>query len=194
MASKSTTKKAGVSTDTQNKAVVAKDIETVASKDSAKDPAVHKQKLVPSDVDPNQYVTVRNGFNGRLVYRSKKTGELFIWDEFGDEQEMELSELKNAKNSAKKFFINNWFMFDEAWIPEYLGLGNFYRYAVPIDEFDSLFEKSIEEVEHIVSNMSDGQKRSLSYRVRQLIADEKIDSNKMIGMLEQHLNTTLLER
>ena len=28
-----------------------------------------KKPLIPKDVDPNQYVTVRNGFQGRLVYK-----------------------------------------------------------------------------------------------------------------------------
>ena len=66
-----------------------------------------KKAIVAKDIDPNQYVVVRNGFQGRLVYISKKTGERFVWDGFGSEQEMELRELKNARNSYKKFFENN---------------------------------------------------------------------------------------
>ena len=53
-----------------------------------------KKAMIPKEVDPNQYVTVRNGFQGRLVYKSKRTGERFVWDSFGAEQDMELSELK----------------------------------------------------------------------------------------------------
>ena len=152
------------------------------------------KQLVPSQIDQDQYVTVRNGFQGKLVYRSKRTGELIVWEEFGDEQEMELFELKNAKNSAKKYFLNNWFMFDEPWIVDYLGLGRFYRFAISIDEFDSIFDKPLDEVREIISNLSDGQKRSLSYRARQLIAEKKIDSIKMIDMLEECLKTNLIER
>ena len=69
-----------------------------------------KQTFVAKDIDPDQYVTVRNGFQGRLVYKSRHTGEKFIWDTFGAEQDMELSELKRARSSSKKFFINNWFI------------------------------------------------------------------------------------
>ena len=161
--------------------------------DNEKDKAEAKP-LVPKDVDASQYVTVRNGFQGKLVYRSKRTGELFVWEEFGDEEDMELGELKNAKNSAKKFFINNWFMFDEPWIVTYLGMERYYRYAVNIDEFDSLFEKKPAEVAEVISNLSEGQKRSLSYRARILIADGTIDSRQMISILEKCLNTTLVEQ
>ena len=55
---------------------------------------VVEKPLVAKDIDPNQIVTVRNGFQGMLIYKSKKTGERYIWQEFGDEQDMELSELK----------------------------------------------------------------------------------------------------
>ena len=72
-----------------------------------------KSYRVKKELDPNMYVTVKNGFNGTLVYKSKKTGERFIWNAFGDEQEMELSELKSARNSSKAFFVNNWFLFDD---------------------------------------------------------------------------------
>ena len=64
------------------------------------------QYKVKETLDPDTLVTVRNGFQGILVYKSKKTGEKFVWETFGAEQEIELKELKNAKNSSKTFFIH----------------------------------------------------------------------------------------
>ena len=153
-----------------------------------------EKPLVPKEIDPNQIVTVRNGFQGKLVYKSKRTGELWAWDSFGAEQDMELSELKNARNSNKKFFINNWFMFDEDWIVDYLGMRQYYKNSLPIQDFDKLFEKSATEIEKIVSKLSDGQKKSVAYRAKQLIAEEKIDSNRVIATLEECLGTELVDR
>ena len=150
--------------------------------------------IVPKDIDPEQYVTVRNGFQGRLVYVSKHTGERFVWDQFGAEQEMELRELKNAKNSYKKFFEHNWFMFDEDWIVDYLGVQRFYRNAVRIEDFDEIFQKDAKTISEIISDMSDGQKKSVAYRARVLIADGAIDSNKAITALEESLGVELVER
>ena len=150
--------------------------------------------IVPKDIDPEQYVTVRNGFQGRLVYVSKHTGERFVWDQFGAEQEMELRELKNAKNSYKKFFENNWFMFDEDWIVDYLGVQRFYRNAVRIEDFDEIFQKDAKTISEIISDMSDGQKKSVAYRARVLIADGAIDSNKAITALDESLGVELVER
>ena len=67
------------------------------------------------DVDMNQYITVRNGYPGQLVYTSKRTGEKFFWEHYGDEQDIQLMELRNARNTSKKFFDHNWFVFDEEY-------------------------------------------------------------------------------
>lgn len=153
-----------------------------------------KKPLVPKDINPSQYVTVRNGFQGRLVYKSKRTGERFVWDSFGAEQDMELSELRNARNSNKKYFINNWFMFDEPWIVDYLGMGKYYRFAISIQDFDKLFTKPASEIEKTIANLSDGQKQSVAYRAKQLISEGGIDSNRLIATLEKCLGIELIER
>lgn len=172
-----------------------KKADAAAAKDEAAEATVTtKKKISAKDVDMTQYVIVRNGFQGRLVYKSSRTGEHFVWDEFGAEQEMELRELRNARNSSKKFFINNWFMFDEDWIIDFLGVKQFYKNAVSIDEFDSIFTKPADEIKTIIRKMSDGQKRSAAYRARQLIAAGEIDSNKAIAALEEALGTELIER
>lgn len=152
------------------------------------------RKIILKDIDPDQYVVVRNGFQGKLIYISRKTGELFEWDNFGDEQEIELRELKNAKNSNKGFFANNWFMFDEDWIVDYLGVRQFYRNAVRIEDFDSIFDKNPSEIAKTIKDLSEGQKKSVAYRARVLIEEGRIDSIKAITTLEDSLGVELIER
>ena len=150
--------------------------------------------IIPKDIDSSQYVVVKNGFQGKLIYKSSRTGETFMWDSFGAEQEMELRELRNAKNSYKNFFINNWFMFDEDWIVDYLGVRQYYKNAISIDEFDSIFDKDADELNKVISNLSEGQKRSLAYRAKELISQNKIDSLSTISVLEKALNIELIEK
>ena len=147
-------------------------------------------------VDPNEVITVYNGFQGRLVYVSSRTKEVFRWNEFGDTQGIEMRELINAKSSAKKFFVNNWFMFDDefAWVLEYLNVANYYRNALPLDKFDELFTKSPTEIEDTIAKLSEGQKRSVMYRAQRLYADGEIDSNKAIAALERALGINLSEK
>lgn len=154
---------------------------------------VEEQKLVAKEIDVNQYITVKNGFHGRLVYKSPHTGEVFEWGAFGDEQDIQLSELKSAKNGAKGFFINNWFMFDEPWVIDYLGVRRYYSHAMTLEEFDRLFDKSPDEVERLIADMSDGQKSSVKYCAAEKIRSGEIDSRKMISALERALGVQLVE-
>lgn len=149
---------------------------------------------VVKEIDLHQTVVVRNGFQGTLVYQSTRTGETFIWREFGDEQDMELGELRNARNSHKGFFINNWFMFDEPWVIDYLGMAQYYKLAISIDDLDNIFLLPTDELEVAISALPDGQKSSVAYRASNLIADGTIDSNKTIAALEKVLGVNLVER
>ncbi len=171
-------------------------IETVVEEQASvttQAPEEKKQYTVKKNLDPGMYVTVKNGFNGTLVYKSRKTGEQFIWQSFGDEQDMELAELKAAKNSYKAFFINNWFLFDDPEIVEWLGMGQYYKHALNSESFDKLFTKSPEEIDAIIKELSDGQRKSVIFRAKQLIANGEIDSLKVIGALEKSLSVELIE-
>lgn len=156
----------------------------------------NSKPMIPKEVDPNQIIIVLNGFQGKLVYESPRTHEVYCWDAFGDEQEIDLRELRNAKSSAKKFFMNNWFMFreEDAWVIDYLGLNQYYKNALNLEEFDKLFTKSTSEIEKVISKLSAGQKKSVAYRARQLVLEGKIDSNKTIAALEKFLGIELIER
>lgn len=167
---------------------------TAAERPAAEVSETTKKPVVPKEIDPNQIITVRNGFQGRLVYKSKRTGERWSWESFGAEQDMELSELKNARNSNKKYFINNWFMFDEDWVIDHLGMRQYYKNSLNIQDFDQLFKKPVGEIEDIISKLSEGQRKSVAYRAKQLIAEEEIDSNRVINTLEKCLGVELVER
>ena len=155
---------------------------------------VVEKKIKPKKVSLPEYVVVKNGFHGKLVFVSKRTGEVYIWEEYGDEQELELRDLRDAKNSSKDFFINNWFMFDDEWILDYLGVRQYYKGVIRIEDFDSIFDKDPDELKEFVSGMSDGQKTSVLYRATELIASGAIDSRKKIAALEEALGMELIER
>lgn len=146
------------------------------------------------ELDPHMYVTVKNGYNGVLTYISSKTGEVFTWSKFGDEQEIELIELKACKASSKAFFINNWFLIDDWDVIEWLGVQQYYKNALNADNFDSIFNKSAVELKKTLEKLSAGQKKTVIFRARKLIDDGTIDSIKTIKTLEECLHVELLDR
>lgn len=143
--------------------------------------------------DPHTSVMVRNGFPGKLIYKNKRTGESFIWDSLGDEQEMEIQELRNAKGSSKVFFSENWFLFDDPEVIDYLGVSAYYKNALSYEEFDGLFDMNADEMVSRIEKLSSGQKKSVAYRAAQMIEAGMIDSRQKIAALEKSLGIKLVE-
>lgn len=183
---------------TKARTSAAKATKPVVEEEKIQEPIVEKtrEKLVPKDVDIHEYIPVLSGVHGKLIYISPRTGERFVWEEFGEEQYIELQELKNAKSANKKFYERNWFMFNDEykWVIDYLGVGAFYRNALSVDNFDELFEKKPDEIASVISKLSKGQKSMVAYRARQLIAEDKIDSRKVVDALEKALEVELIEK
>lgn len=162
---------------------------TAVAKEEEKKPIVVKKRTFR----PDEYVTVRNGFDGKLVYKSSKTGEKYVFDHFGDEHDIEIQELKKARNDAKKFFENNWFLIDDPDVVEYLGVGEYYKNAFSYGEFEQLAEMSAEEIAERMEKISEGQKVTIAHQARKMIAEGKIDSMKAITALEKGLGVQLIE-
>lgn len=171
-----------------------------AKKRTRKTQAVPKENTPVSytakDVDMNQYITVRNGYPGQLVYTSKRTGERFFWEHYGDEQDMTLMELRNARNTSKKFFDHNWFVFDEEydWVIDFLGVRAFYNNIINLEGIDALFKKTPKQIEKELATLTNGQKRTVGYRAMEMIRDKEIDSLAVIDVLEKGLGVALIER
>lgn len=142
-------------------------------------------------IDESQYVTVKNGFHGRLVFISPRTGEKFYWDDYGDEQDIELRDLKGAKANSKAFFENNWFLLDD-WVIRYLGVESYYRHAVAPGNCDKLFRLPIQDLKAELSAMNGSQRSSVAVRARELIGSGDLDSLRVITALEEALGVELI--
>jgi hypothetical protein len=152
--------------------------------------SVAKKKL-PLDT----LVTVFNGYNGTLVYKSvRNIGLKIVWEKFGDFDEVELGELLIAKNTQPKFFQKNWFLIEDPEVLEFLRVDKFYENSLSVEDIDDIFYKSEKDIKKIFSNLNGGQKETLKYRAFELIEDGSIDSISVIRTLEDLLGVQLLDK
>lgn len=179
---------------TQEKKAPAKRKPAQKREPEVKDAVVEPIKKAPVELDPHMYVEVRNGFAGTLIYKSKKTGEEYIFEQLGDVQEIELQELKSAKVTAKQYFANNWFLIEDQDVIDYLGVGEFYKDSLKYDEYYSLFKMRPDDLIDRIRTISDGQKKSIAYLAMNMCNAGRIDSNRVIHALEDELNIHLTER
>ena len=85
-------------------------------------------------------------------------------------------------------------MFEDNWVIDYLGVKAYQKNAIPVSKFDEIFTKSPKELTSIIEKLSDGQKKSVIYRAKQLIESREIDSLNIIDALEKALSVDLIEK
>ena len=73
-------------------------------------------------------------------------------------------------------------------------MGKYYKHALNSEDFDDIFSKPADELEATLAELTDGQRKSVGYRARQLIASGDIDSRKTVSMLERCLGIELVEK
>ena len=76
---------------------------------------------------------------------------------------------------------------------DYLNVGQYYKNALRYEDFDTLFDGDPADVERVLNGLSAGQKRTVSYRARALVAEGKIDSLSMIAAIERALAVKLTD-
>jgi len=146
------------------------------------------KKKIPS----NQMIECKNGTMGPLIYKSNRNiGYTVEWEEFGEPQEMEYSELLNMRASQRRFFEQNWILIEDADVLRGLGVDRYYKNALTTENFDSVFKMSATEIREKVPQMSQGLQDAIRIRARQLIKEDKFDSRSAVRALSEVLGCDL---
>jgi hypothetical protein len=142
--------------------------------------------------DVHELILVRNNTRGTLVYISKKTmGYTIIWDQYGDEEYVEYGELMSMRNTASRFFQDNWVMIDDIEILEDLNVMKYYEVTLGIDNLDNLFKKSPQELEAILVKLPKGMKDNIAQRAREMKDNDELYDTRIIKALENALDIDL---
>lgn len=149
---------------------------------------VGERVIRQEDFNLDRRIPVKSAAYGKLIYRDPRTQLKYTWTEMGQVEYMTLGELQTMRNAKPKYFEENWIEIGDDAVLEWLNAKKFYKNSISIDEFESLFEKSPDQIEKIVTKMPKGQKESLKLRAKELIETEAIDSMKVIKALEKALN------
>lgn len=147
-------------------------------------------KKIPLDLEVSVICNVQGGAS----YSSKRVnGYVVEWDEFGSLAYMELAELVAMRNSDRRFFEDNWIVFEDTDEYTAIELYNFLRVSKYYEKFytpetiDSIFELEPASIISVLSNLSNGMKNTIASRAKIKIDAKEIDSNKKITALETAL-------
>lgn len=154
-----------------------------------------KSSVAKIKIESDYLVPVKSNVGGVLYYKSKKTGYEEIWDDTGVVIEMEYGELVSMRNSQKKFFINNWIVFEDTdeytadEIYKALNVDKYYTSNGLYDNIDDIFNFSAKKIEEVVPTLSKPVKETVIAKAYTMLAeeDERLDSKAKVKALEKAL-------
>lgn len=170
--------------------------EPVAAPAEVKAPVAEKPKKKIARPDLNDLVEVESCFHGELSFVSAKTGNKAFWGKFGSNDYLTVEDLMSMRNSQPAFFKNNWIALvgDNAEdVFEYLQLGRYYKNYHSKEDFDELFSMEPEELKEVLDRMNDDFKENVARHAYALIQEGRLDSNRIVEVVEKSTGFDLRE-
>lgn len=135
--------------------------------------------------DMNEMVSVLSIVGSKLVYNSKaQRGYRVEWGEFLEENWIEYKELIAMRNTQKTFFERPWIICE--WdVLEDLRVDQYYKNLIDLEDLDSVFKRSSDELEEVLNTVPQGIKELIVDRAYVLIKNQKLDSLSIIETIER---------
>ena len=171
-----------------------KDAEAKVSKSDKEETSAVAKKIQSSVRIPlDTIVPVICNTVGGAFYSSKKImGYTVEWEDIGSVEYMELGELSSMKNTDKRFFEDNWIVFDDteeytaSELYDFLKVSKYYKNVLTPDNIDEIFTYPKDEITKTISTLSRGMKETIAVRAKQKLDENTLDKN-IIDILESSL-------
>ena len=128
---------------------------------------------------------------GGLTYISTKTRMTYRWNDYGSIVDVEFGELRNMLASNPRFLHEPYMIVEDDEAAEALRLTEIYSKMAMIDNLQDSFKKPFNEIEKILRNLPQGMKDTVASKARQMIENGKLDSLRIIKLIEKELNVDL---
>lgn len=161
---------------------------TVAATETVETPKVEKK--VARRRDLNELIDVKCIVHGGLNHLTAQ-GLVIRWEEFGSVVPVEYKELLYMASTYRRFFEEPWIIMEQD-VLEDLRVARYYKEIIDYDEIDSLFTKTPEQVQKIMDKVPNGTKQLIADRATVAMKEGRLDSVKVINVLEKALDMELL--
>lgn len=143
-------------------------------------------------VDRNKVVSIMNGTTGRMSYDSSHTGQEWVFNDFGQIDEITVGELITIKNQHPRYLKEHWMIILDDETVNYLGLESLYKTVFTNKEqVVEILEKPVDELQFIVKNAPVGMKALILDVAKERYQDGKFDSMSKIKVLQEELGVII---
>lgn len=130
-------------------------------------------------------IPVRSCINGRVIYKSKKTGATYKWLEKGAYEILTIDELLNMESQSQKFLHSSWLMVDDEEVIEAFNLQELYDLVAKVEDIDSFINMSLGEQKQIYNKLPKSLQNQVYNHIYNKVESGEIDSKSKIRELEE---------
>ncbi|MDB8541776.1 hypothetical protein PNU79_07195 [Turicibacter sanguinis] len=134
--------------------------------------------------DRNRQVIVRSCVDGRVIYKSKRSGMTWKWLEKGAYEVLTVEELLNMESQSHKFLHSPWLMVDDEDIIEAFNLAELYDLVAKVEDIDSFINMSLDEQKQIYNKLPKASQNQVYNHICFKVDSGEIDSRAKIRELE----------
>ena len=135
--------------------------------------------------DRTREIPVRSCINGRVIYKSKKTGVTYKWLEKGTYEILTIDELLNMESQSQKFLHSSWLMVDDEEVIEAFNLQELYDLVAKVEDIDSFITISLGEQKQIYNKLPKTLQNQVYNHIYNKVETGEIDSKSKIRELEE---------
>lgn len=137
-------------------------------------------------------IPVRSYVDGRVIYKSKKTGVTYKWLEKGAYEILTIDEILNMESQSHKFLHSPWLVVDDEEVIEAFNLTNLYQSLEKVEDIDSFISLPFEEQQGIYDNLPKSVQKQVYNRIYNKVDNGEIDSRAKIKQLEELVKIELV--
>lgn len=151
-----------------------------------------KQEKKRKKFEQTDLIMCRSVIKGGLYFEGSKTKQLYQWNDYGDESEVEYRDLVAEVRIKSNFLFDPRFIVeDEDFVEEFPQLKQFYSQYYSVKELGNILELPVNEMARRIIELPKGAQESLRNIASSRIASGAIDSVSKIKKLDEIFETDM---
>lgn len=155
-------------------------------------PKEEPKRRVKKQIERNALIPCRSIVYGGLTFKSKKTGAVIVWENYGIVEDVEYQDLQGMKASGSRFLKEPWIIPEDEEVIDALKLREIYDEIVDLEDLEGFFKQSFAQIQESIGKIPDGMKELLKSKAVEMIKKEELNDLRIVKLIDRELNCDLL--
>lgn len=141
----------------------------------------------------NDMIPCKSVRYGLLQHVSKKSGDSYVWEDYGDIVDVAYGDLLALKSGKSKFLYAPWFIVLDDQLAEEWKLKELYTYFEEFEDVEDFLQSGAITLRRQLPNAPQGYKDLIVHKAGEMIRNGSLDSIGTVKAIDDVLNKSLSE-